>query len=410
MCSTRLITAHNFRMKRDVGFSEVSCEISSDGTWPKKLWFRISSESAATTAVEFPDWALLALLYPAMFKGYDLAIDASLSPSLLFNVKNDLQHLLCAYNCRLKRVRVSADNASRMRPMGPGVATGFSGGIDSFSTLKLYNSNTTPEALKTSHLSVFNVGAFGDTNTVQKEFLEKCDTARYFAKKFSLETIFVNSNLSDLYEDMNNIHFFQETHTLRNAAAALACQGSIGHYLYSSAYPYKDIGIDAAQTSSRLDTAYLDPLLLPLVSTESLAFISAGAGLSRVQKTELLGDEPHCFEELEVCVSPFKFREQVGYKNCSRCWKCIRTIATLEAQGNLDKFSAVFDVKHFRHNRDNILANLVLDARSGSTLDSAVVELLRSKGFDLPYAKSYYFSIRRKLRPLKRLSAIFRSE
>ena len=54
------------------------------------------------------DCAAVGLIYPAMHTGEDLRVRGKLSADLLFNLKNDIQALLQAYDSALVRVTISA--------------------------------------------------------------------------------------------------------------------------------------------------------------------------------------------------------------------------------------------------------------------------------------------------------------
>ncbi|SDL30793.1 hypothetical protein SAMN04487971_108201 [Paracoccus chinensis] len=60
--------------------------------------------------------------------------------------------------------------------------------------------------------------------------------------------------------------------------------------------------------------------------------------------------------------------------HCSRCAKCYRTMATLDAIGEIDNFAGVFDVPYYRKNRDVILADLRRRAAE-SPIDRSIVAL-----------------------------------
>ena len=54
---------------------------------------------------------------------------------------------------------------------------------------------------------------------------------------------------------------------------------------------------------------------------------------------------------LDVCVANPDKRLALEKLNCSRCWKCTRTLLTLEALGRLDAFEKVFDLPYYRTHR-----------------------------------------------------------
>jgi hypothetical protein len=300
---------------------------------------------------------------------------------LLFALRNDLQSLLATYEPRLKRIDVLAElSEAGERPCGKRVATGFSAGVDSFATLYRYTAGDVPANLRLTDLTVFNVGAFGHTNGesygLYEHSRERC--ARYASTR-GMGSLFATSNMDDFYGGVGVSPAFQKTHTLRNAAAALLFEREVALYYYSSAHPYCNI---RATPSSAM--GYLDPILLPLLSTERMSFVSAAAGLSRGEKTALLVDKEDAWTMLDVCVASPTTRLPLGSKNCSKCWKCARTMITLDALGELEKFASVFNLQYYKANRSRLF--LLTIARSEND-DAAAIEALglaRSRGLPMP--------------------------
>lgn len=83
-----------------------------------------------------------------------------------------------------------------------------------------------------------------------------------------------------------------------------------------------------------------------------MIFISTGGSLDRITKTKTIADYAPAYKYLNVCVT--------AIENDSTCFKCVRTMLTLDALGKLDKFSAVFDVQYYMNHRKNILKECML--------------------------------------------------
>lgn len=366
------------------GLLRLQCRVVSEG-FPEHLWFEANAAAADMVALDEPNWAAVALLYPAMLLGRDLVIEAGLSPRLLHALQGDLQALLLAYDSRLRRVHVKAGVTALPAaiPRNGGVATGFSAGVDSFSTLILYSGPEVPEPLRITHLTVNDLWAFGSMQDEGAVFRAATDRCANHAEAKGLEALFTRSNLNEIFRaPVLPRTIFQNTHTLRNGATALLFQNGIDYFLYSSTYPYD--AISATAHGPQLDTANLDPMLLPLLSTERLTLISSGAGLSRAEKTALLADDPDARQLLDVCVSNDANLRTIERPNCSRCGKCIRTMVTLDALGKLDAFAAVFDLPLYWQKRPDFLRRLQTKARAGSSLDAEVLALAAANGIVVP--------------------------
>jgi hypothetical protein len=350
------------------------CEVLADGS-ARELRYGVTASSGHPRPSLTANWAAIALLIPAMRAGKSLVIRHSVSALLLYFMRTDLQDLLIHFDKGLTKVAIEADIApAKPREASPmRIGTGFSAGVDSFSALRTFRQAGIAPKLDVTDLLTFSVGAFGQRagKTAREAFAAAAQRTAAHAEEFGLHSHSVKSNLTIFYAGTPGLEFAR-THTFRNASAAALFERELDLYLYASGISYPDLNL-----SARYDTAHIDPILLPLLSTPELRFVSAGAGTDRTRKTEMLADDPAAQKMLDVCVTPAPKRAaMVGLgKNCSQCWKCYRTMVTLDALGKLDSFSAIFDVAHFRKNVDSALATLRHRGNKGSKIDLAAVEL-----------------------------------
>ena len=84
---------------------------------------------------------------------------------------------------------------------------------------------------------------------------------------------------------------------------------------------------------------------------EKLKIYSEGAAYGRYEKTAHSVDFEPAQKYLQVCVSG------TG-KNCGHCFKCRRTLLTLDALGALEKFINTFDIEEYKHKRNDYLRYL----------------------------------------------------
>ena len=168
---------------------------------------------------------------------------------------------------------------------------------------------------------------------------------RGYAGEIGLDLIGIDSNVSELL--MMN---FQQTHVPRNVAPALLLQRLLGKYYYASGYRYQDAFIGATH-----DLAYSDAASVHLLSTETLDCISSGSQYSRVEKTARVAAIPGAERWLNVCV-----RSDGDGTNCSTCWKCCRTLFTLEVLGELARFAQAFDLESWARVRSGYIRSTIL--------------------------------------------------
>ncbi len=366
------ISLANHTFKEDTNTRTVVWQVDD-----RQLWFKVTGEGDLDPGAAVASPVAVGLLFPAMLLGADLEIDGTVSPRLLFNLNNDVQGFLRIHDPRLRRIKIDARPDADPRTTAKGRAgTGFSAGVDSFATLAQYGHAGVAAGLRVTDLCIFDVGALGRSGRPEVEalFQRAALRSRTFAAARGSGSFTVASNLDAFYAALG-LSFLQ-THTLRNVAAALTLEGVFDTYLYSSGFGPGDIRV-----SQDDGMAAMDPILLPLLATERMTFLSAGAGFTRFEKTEIISASEDAQRLLDVCVTPAAQRQRFDKLNCSRCWKCARTMVSLDLMGKLDAFGGVFDVPHYRSNRRSLLDDLAIRALSGSRIDQEVVQLAKDAGW-----------------------------
>jgi hypothetical protein len=381
-----MIIASDFRLDHFADHILVSCGLKGDG-FPDRMIFRLPHTACAAVDVAEPNWAAMALLYPAMMMGQDLTIEADLSPRLLYNMRNDLMALMRNYEPQLKDIQIEAGLSTPQIPDGPrDTMTGFSGGVDSFSTFVLFTRPDVPPSLRLTALAVFQVGALGPTEigeTLLEPARERCEV---HAKDHGLNTYSLSSNMDAVFAPAGRFGpiDFRRTVGLRNSAAALLLQNGVDTYLPSGSVNYR-----SATYGPYSCTESLDPVLQPLLATEKLRVHPAGAGLSRIDKIALIADNPEAHQRLNVCVSQVGNPRPTTTLNCSACWKCAQTLLVLEVLGKEDLFRPVFDVDYYRTNRARLLQELsIRGKRMNSTVISENIAFARRHGIHVPEPRS----------------------
>jgi len=127
---------------------------------------------------------------------------------------------------------------------------------------------------------------------------------------------------------------------------------------------------------------HVDPILLPLLSQHGIRLMSAGGSYTRVQKTLRVGEIPLARRTLDVCTRPI-FVD--GITNCSQCFKCKRTLITLEAGGMIADFSNVFDLRKWSEVRTKYLQDLTW---ARDPLSQEVLGFARDAGLIPRYGRS----------------------
>jgi hypothetical protein len=375
-----VIRAVDFRFLQDGNAREFSCKVEG-GPFPERLYFRCQARILPELKAPSGNFALVGLLFPAMALGEDLEIDAPVSPTLLYAIQHDIQSLLLDYRPELKRIKVSATSLTPSSfSTQKDVATGFSAGVDSFSTLALYSGQDVPESRRITSLTTFDDGAISPPELPSEIFEKYTHRVRDYAETNDLKWQVARSNLDPFYTALG--YNFQITHVIRNVTSAFIFEDMLSCYLYSSTYPYRAIN------SRRDDMAFIEPILLPLLSTETLRFESSGAGLARYEKVELVSTYPPAKQLLDVCVAPPAVRLNSKKINCSKCWKCSRMMLNLDILGRLDEFSDVLDIEYYRQNKKDAVMTVLHSADLGKPADRDLMALMQERNFDLGVSKA----------------------
>ncbi len=361
------------------GGAQVGVDFLYEGK-KKRLWFSVEAPFASYIAAERADGFMVALLSWAMECGVNLRFTAPVSRTLYFTVTRFLIPTLKASYPWRTAIRIEAPVTDVPLPCAGACGTGLSCGIDSLATVADYllASDAPPAPHRLTHVAFFNVGAHGHGDkcpevSVRRVFSERLAHSRRCAQALGCPLVVVDSNLMDYV-----VGSFLHNVTLCNCAAVLVLQKLFGIYYVSSTLQISKIKMDGV-------LEHLEPVLLPLLRTETLTFFSSGMTSTRVEKTERVSRHPLAYEFLNVCV--------VESHNCSRCNKCLRTIMTLDLLRRLDAFDKVFDVTFFKRSRSRLWAKGGVEFGNEPLMQEVLSERRRRRvrlPMTYPFWRGYY--------------------
>ena len=364
------------------------------------LWFSVPTEFAHFVHPR-SDAAVVALLVPLMAAGAaDVVVEGEVTDELIWFLNDEVQEVLTRIRPELNRTTVTGESCTSVLPGGTGVATAYSAGVDSYAVLARYHvSRSVPPSLRLTHLLYNNVGSHGPGDRGRELFEKRLGLMRSGARTIGLPLVDVDSNVDDFHTSTGMA--FQPSHTLRNAAVAHLLSGGIGRFFYAASVPYEDVG-----AKPTFDSAFADPLLLPFVSTRSLTLQPAGTEMDRSGKTAVAAGLPHSYQHLDVCV------ESTDGTNCSRCWKCRRTMLTLDLAGQLALYSDVFETPTEPDWREKHLAEaLTQDMPSARSIvrlyekHSRIPRRLRAQARARVHARRVFHAVRARLPARARVHA-----
>jgi hypothetical protein len=336
------------------------------------LWYAVDEKYAPYLTTDRLDGFLVGVLLLAMKQNEDIEVRGAISEKLYYHLTSYYTQIvrLVIPSLRPITIRAATLEAATGAATGSGVATGFSAGIDSFACVHDHLVADPPAGYRLTHFVFNNVGSHGEWNADRAHtlFRARYDLIRGYPEALGLEFVRIDSNLSDLLKMS-----FELTHVPRNVSAVLMLQRLFGKYYYSSAFRYED-----SYVRPGMGIAYADPFAIHHLSTETFECISTGCQHTRVEKTRRTALVPGAERWLNVCVMP-----GMEGRNCSKCWKCCRTLLTLELLGSLEKFAGVFDLRAWRKARDWYVAETILRKRDDA-LSTEIREYAAQIGYHFP--------------------------
>ena len=101
-----------------------------------------------------------------------------------------------------------------------------------------------------------------------------------------------------------------------------------------------------------------------MFSTESIEVILHGAQYTRVDKTIIVSNNELSYNHLDVCTNgDYVKNNNSKYINCGECFKCIRTIVTLEMINKLDKYENSFNIEKYKSHKQVYVKKYIFDKK-----------------------------------------------
>lgn len=305
----------------------VRVEVSQARTeFPEKLWFRFPRQFSPMISHDMNAFAT-ALLPLAMYLGEDLHVEGTLSPRLLQGL-NEYQRIQCAWlPSPFKSVTIHYKQLQTRKVSSEenAVACSFSGGVDSFHTLRshLADNESIPD-FRITHCLMIN-GFDADTDVQNSGHFPKIQRSIGAAiEPYGLELVVCRSN----YMAFSDPNILKLTFAAMLTAPPLALGGLFSCFFIPSSYHFDEFFRDGSHL-----------MMDHLASTESMQTIHDSAHIDRPQRTAAIADWDAAHRALRVCFNAISFNDNSStILNCCRCEKCIRTMKTLEILGRLEDF------------------------------------------------------------------------
>ncbi|MBX3427571.1 MAG: hypothetical protein KF688_17965 [Pirellulales bacterium] len=318
-----------------------------DGRGTRRLHYDVPEQCLPGLTADRADAFVTAVLVDCMAIGVDISVEAPVSGELLRGLY-DYQLALSSLYPELRPVSLTATSvpASAQLASARVVATGFSAGVDAFSTLYDYfvegRLGDRPELLVFGNAGTFPIHPEGAA--AYRAYQAKLSA---IAKELELPIAFIDSNLGEVATNRRG------GFCTRVISGILLQQNCVRTYIHQTGTTYADLAAD---------TDGSNPLCDHLLSTDLTRIVSDGAQFTRLRKIERIANWPIASRHLHVCptLSP-------GLRNCSRCGKCTATMLGIDMLGKRNEFREVFDFSQFTAGKEAYVARQMQRATAGQS-------------------------------------------
>lgn len=380
-----MIKVHKIDSENYEAIIRVYCDYEYNNSIDR-LWFELSDDYSEYVSTECGDAFFVVLVLLAHYQGQDISFETPVSTRLYYGITEILLPGLRILNPELPVISVIAETQDfGFNPTA--VGTALSLGVDSFHAVASSFDGPYP----VTHLTLFNSGAFGDYGGEASRLLfqRTTESVAQAATDMELPLVTIDSNLSEIL----NISFAR-THSVRNLSFALLLPSLFQKFFYASGYPVSKFQLDPAL----VDATHYDLLIAKAICTESFEVIIAGLHDDRIDKIATIASFSPSKHYLNVCIladsNKFLDRSEDQVRNCSRCFKCVKTMVAMDALGVLNDYSHVFDLEVYNSERMKYLGWIVYDAKKlkSSHAIEIIKEGQKNPGFIPLQAYSYAFS------------------
>ncbi|MFK7779794.1 MAG: hypothetical protein QM490_01490 [Candidatus Gracilibacteria bacterium] len=358
----------------------------------QEVWFSADKRFEKYISLTNGDCFILVLFIYAVLNNKSFVSAVPVSKRLKYGVIDVLLNTFINKGIYPKNLNIDFKyEDDTLYPEANSIGTAMSLGVDSFYTLS--------KNIKSDHaidvLTLFNAGAYGQYggDSVRNLFEKMKSQVSNLSDELGLDFLWVDTNLNEILKMP-----FVKTHTFRNFACVLMFQKLFKSYYYASG-----ITLDNFKLNFN-DSAYYDLLNSKSIAGNSLEFHISGLNEGRLDKTKDISEYELTYNNLNVCLvtSDNKKLSNNSKKlnNCSRCYKCIRTMVTLDILGKLHLYKNVFDLNVYKDNKEKYLAEILyMKIRTNNIFSQEILEQIKLNKYQVSY-KVYYYLFLRALQPI----------
>lgn len=325
----------------------------------KTMFFEVEKDYAGALVEERSDAFVMGLLTTAMENGMDIVFTEPMSEKLYFQITNQYIPIVAENNPNwVRAIHLNGPVTSERIENKGGVATGCSGGVDSFYTIERHLVREKLETYKLTHILFSSVGTLDDRNErIIEYFNHTLNHMHTIASELGIKAIGVYSNIHEFYKfPYKGFSMFYAT---TYGACAYALQKLLSVYYISAGYPISEFTLKM-DSVKEYDASVFDVFTIGCMDTESLSFYVTGIEATRAQRINYIANNPVAQKHLTTCgIEQSGIKIKGKYINCGHCRKCLPALVHLYAGNNLEKFEKIIDIEEFKQHKTKSIARMM---------------------------------------------------
>lgn len=352
----------------------------------RECYYEFDNKYAEYLVDDRSDAFVLGLLSMAMENGEDIECEAPLSERLYFQLTEQYIPMVGKYNSLfpMRSIKLSSKTICENIVSCGGVATGCSGGVDSFYTIEKYRDTNIN---KLTHLVCSSSGTLDhDDIRIRHNYKKLLDSVYKIGNEADLQVIGCYNNIYEFYSyPYKSFHTF---FTTTFCSVPYALNKLISVYYANSGMPIDAFTLDITTIKDR-DCSSFDIFTTQLISTNTLTVYSSGQEVTRNEKVKYIANSQLASNNLSVCgIEMDGAKITNGKINCSKCKKCLRTMLSLYTIGKLNNYKSAFDVEDFIENKIKYIGSIIAYDHVEFTQES--FENAKENGIKIPKASYLY--------------------
>lgn len=308
------------------------------------------------------DSFLIGILLFAMFNKKSIHVDGPVSERLYNNITKNIIPMIHYCYPQFHLIGITAKELVAQHHNSSETGFGLSCGIDSLCCIEDIYYKENNEQLKAGFACNFHSG--GSDNVEQYTY--RLNHIRNFINtNTTLKLLSIESNLNEFI-----IPGFthDKIHGIKTISFVYLFQKLFKRFYISSGMTLREFKL----VKNPASYGWMEGYLTPLLSTESTEICLHGTNYTRLYKTYLISKNSTYDNYIDVCINT---NSKNMFINCGNCFKCLRTLLTLECYTDIRRYSKIFNLKNYIQHRNSYIKHLQPKIH---VLDKQLLELLYS--------------------------------